>query len=41
MKKAKAYMRLVSWLIIGLLAAPLELMAQGDGGAKEYIVNGR
>jgi len=33
MKKAKAYMRLVSWLIIGLLALPLELMAQGDGGA--------
>jgi len=32
MKKAKAYMRVVSCLIIGLLALPIEIMAQGQGG---------
>jgi len=32
MKKAKAYVRVVSWIIIGLLALPMEITAQGQGG---------
>lgn len=34
MKKAKAYIRVVSWLIIGLMALPMESMAQRGGGTQ-------